>query len=177
MLHIVSTVLVLPRLELWSGSLVKNGWHLLSEAFLSFLIATAAALAFCDESFGCMTGNVMWGLNNLKPELYPCSQDSCKASSLATDKTRHPECSAAEYPEGWNITQVTAKPKSQTKATNISFIHSFILTDYGGVCPCPLYLTTLVHSSQLPLPVPVSLYLRDFSKATLPAPSNEVMRN
>lgn len=50
---------------------------------MSFPIATAEALAFCDESFRRMMGNVMWGLNNLKQEFYPRSQDFYKASSFA----------------------------------------------------------------------------------------------
>lgn len=181
MLHIVSTGLVLPRLELWLGSQWESEKLMTSALWglFVFLVATAEALAFCDENFRCMMGDVIWGWTvwNQNSVLVPrILVKHLPPFFLATDKIRHPGYSVLDCPEWWNLTKMVEGLRvtsDQWKPGRVcilsplsshSFIHLFIqlisantVMDAAGVCLHPSSFTTWVHFNQLHLLVPLPL--------------------
>lgn len=145
MLHIVSTGLVLLRLELWLGSQWKSEKLMTSalRGLFAFLVATAEALAFCDESFRCMMGNVTWGWTIWNQSSFRVPGTLVKHLLLTVDKIRYPGCSVVDLPEWWNLTKMVEDlgVRSHTKPTEIRasfcpitsiipFVHSSVHSTY-----------------------------------------------
>lgn len=159
-----------------------------------FLVATAEALAFCDESFRCMMGDGIWGWTVWTQNSVLVSRTLVKHRPpfpLATDKIRHPECSVLDCPEWWNLTKMVEGLRvisDQWKPGHLCilsppsshlFFHLFINLYLPALSWMLLVSVYIFRASPLGCTSTSFIcrhlclfYLWDFSKVTLPSPAD-----